>query len=219
MTGARPEPGFFFWGYDSAMKRTPRWLRAELWAGLVLLKNPTAMAPPQGWTPVQPLYTEYHFVLPAKAGDDTPFSVYLVDGAGNKVYRFECHDAYADESLLAWSGDFQCALFPFKGDTLTPVNLLAVDNKNEQSTDWYNRGRLLAKQLQGECLQYPEYSTLRHFKLRGMDLTMGYSDIVWQGSKLEKFILHLDVTPDADAKNPLAEPAYGSSPPKRCYPG
>lgn len=202
------------------MKRTPRWLRAELWAGLVLLKNPTAVAPPRGWTPVQPLHAEYRFVLPAKAGDDTPFSVYLLDGAGNKVYRFECHDGdYDDESEMNWSGYFQCALFPYKGDTLTPINVLAVDDKDEKSTDWWNRGRLLANQLQGECLQYPEYSTLRHFKLRGLDLTLGYSDIAWQGGKLEKFTLHLDVTPDADAKSPMAEPAFGPNPPETCYPG
>lgn len=201
------------------MKRTHRWLRAELWAGLVLLKNPTAVAPPQGWTPVQPLHAEYRFVLPEKAEEDTPFSVYFMDGSGNKVYRFECHRGnYDDTSEMSWSGDFQCALFPFKKDTLTPVNVLAVDDRHEQSVDWWNRGRLLAKQLQGECLQYPEYSALRHFKLRGMDLTLGYSDIAWQGGKLAKFTLRLDVTPDADAKSPMAEPAEGPKPPKGCYP-
>lgn len=211
--------GLLLWGYDSAMKRTRRWLRAELWAGLVLLKNPTAIAPPQGWTPVQPLHAEYQFVLPEKAEEDTPYSVYLLDGAGNKVYRFECHrGGYDDTSEMTWSGDFQCALFPFKIDTLTPINVLAVDDREEQSKDWWNRGRLLTRQLQGECLQYPEYSTLRHFKLRGMDLTLGYSDIVWQGAKLTKFTLHLDVTPDADAKSPYAEPAQGPKPSKACYP-
>jgi len=195
---------------------------AVLWiglgAGLTLLKNPTASAPPQGWTPVRVLHAEYEYVQP-KAGEDVPFIAFLVDGAGNKVYKFECHaDDYADLSEMSWSGPFQCALFPFRIDTVSPVNVLAVDDKDEQSTDWFNRGRLMDYQLQGECLKYPEYSTLRHFKLRGMDLTLGYSDIVWQGGKLTKFTLHLDVTPDADAKSPMAEPAEGPKPPRGCYP-
>ena len=74
-------------------------------------------------------------------------------------------------------------------------------------------------QLQGECLNYPEYSTLRHFRLRGLDLTLSYTDIVWQGSKLEKFTLHLDATPDAGARSPMAEPAAGDRPANACYPG
>lgn len=210
-------PGCWIWDYDSAMHGIHA-LWPGLWAGLTLLKNPTAVAPPQGWTPPQPLHAEYHFVRP-KSGEDTPFSVFLLDGSGNKLYRFECHDGdYDDTSVLSWSGEFQCALFPFKVDTVTPVNVLAVDSRDEQSTDWWNRGRLLAKQLQGECLQYPEYSILRHFRLRGLDLTLGYSDIAWQGGNLDKFTLILDVTPDADAKSPLAERAEGPSPPKGCYP-
>ena len=190
-----------------------------LWAGLSLLKNPGAVAPPQGWTPPQPLHAEYHFVRP-KPGEDTPFTVFLLDAAGNKLYKFECHaGGYDDTSEMSWSGDFQCALFPYRIDTVTPVNVLAVDDREEQSTDGWNRGRLLARQLQGECLQYPEYSTLRHFKLRGLHLTLAYSDVVWQGGKLDRFTMTLIVMPDADAKNPLAEPAVGDKPPRDCYPG
>ena len=197
-------------------KRT--WLRPELWAGLLLLKNPAAMGPPPDET-IQPVHAVFHFQRP-EANADVPFTVFLQNGAGKQVYLFECHTgANPDTSELAWSGDYQCALFPFRDDSVSAVNLLAVDDKQEQSADWYNRGRLLAKQLQGDCLDYPEYSTLRHFKLRGMDLTIGYSDIVWQGTKLEKFTLHLDVTPDPDAKSPVAEPAAGERPPRSCYPG
>lgn len=200
------------------MKARPTWLRPELWAGLVLLKNPTATAPPQDTT-VQPAHAVFHFVRPP-AGADMPFTVFLQDGAGRQVYMFECHAGdYADTSEMTWSGDYQCALFPFLKDTVSGVNLLAVDNKSEQSNDGWNRGRLLAKQLQGACLQYPEYSTLRHFKLRGMDLTLSYTDIAWAGGKLDKFTLSLDVTPDPDAKSPLAEPAAGDRPPRDCYPG
>ncbi|HSN17004.1 MAG TPA: hypothetical protein VLV87_02245 [Gammaproteobacteria bacterium] len=186
---------------------------------MLLLKNPTATAPPSGWIQVKPLHAILHFVRP-QPGADVPFTVFLQDGAGKQVYLFECHTGdYADTSELAWSGDYQCALFPFQNDTVSAVNLLAADNRKEQSNDWYNRGRLLARQLQGACLQYPEYSTLRHFRLRGMDLTVGYSDIGWQEGKLERFTLTLDVTPDPDAKSPMVESAAGERPPSSCYPG
>jgi hypothetical protein len=89
--------------------------------------------------------------------------------------------------------------------------------------DWRNRGRLIAAQLQGDCLQYPEYSTLRHFRLRGMDVTLAYSDIAWtqgpKASQLRGFTLTLDTMPDKDAKMPMAEVAAGDAPPTRCYPG
>jgi hypothetical protein len=172
-----------------------------------------------------PAHIQYQFVRPQPSDTDLPsFIFYLRDTDGSSVYRFECHaGGYDDESEMTWSGDFQCALFPFQRDSVTAVNLLAVDDKEEQSTDWWNRGRLLANQLQVPCTDYPEYSTLRHFRLRGMDLSLSYTDIGWiQGPKgllLQKFTLTLDAAPDKDAKTPWAEKAEGSSPPHACYPG
>jgi len=81
------------------------------------------------------------------------------------------------------SGDFQCGLFALKGTTRTSGNLLAADTKNELSTDWWNRGRMRAAQLRGECLKHPEYSTDRRFKLRGMLLTLRIADVKWSTRK------------------------------------
>jgi len=202
------------------MKRRLRW---ELMAGLTLLHSPGVLAPVQGWPVIQPLHAEYKFVLPEQAEADTPFIVYLLHQAVSKVYKFECHrGAYDDTTEMSWSGDFQCALFPYKIDTVSPVNLLATDTHAEQSVDWRNRGRMIAVQLQGECLQYPEYSTLRHFRLRGMDVTLSFADHAWEkspkGPRLMKFTFTLDAAPDQDAKTPVAEAAEGPSPPKACYP-
>ena len=198
----------------------------KLWSGLVMLANPTAHAPDSGWPAVQPLHAEFAYVRPQKEGDDAPFLTYIQDPKGNKVYRFECHDGgYYDEGYdLHFTGDLQCVLFPFKGDTVSAVNVLAADTHAEQSKDWWNRGRILARQLQGECLDYPEYSTARHFRLRGMAFTLSIQDIVWSpaaGDKeptLAKFTLVVDAAPDADAKSPVAELADGPMPPKSCYP-
>ena len=80
-------------------------------------------------------------------------------------------------------------------------------------------------QLRGECLAYPEYSTMRHFKLRGMRVTMRYWDIEWSASKdqqgnprLGQFAFSLDVSPDRTAHTNAAQRAVGPEPPAQCYP-
>ena len=197
-----------------------------LWTGLVMLGNPATL-PVQagGWPVIQPAHAEYVFVAPKYKGLDTPFVIYFKDQADTQRYKFECHDGeYTDDSEIDFSGEFQCAFFPFMGMTVSAVNLLASDTKNEQSTDWWNRGRVRAEQLRGDCLTYPEYSTLRHFRLRGMALTLSITHIEWSPNKgsqepvLAGFILDVDAVPDMGAKSPMAERAEGPRAPKSCYP-
>ena len=197
-----------------------------LWSGLLMLTNPSAQAPDSGWPAIQQLHVEFAYVRPQKEGDDAPFLAYIQDAKGNKVYRFECHDGgYYDEDYdLHFTGDFQCVLFPYKHDTISAVNVLATDTHAEQSKDWWNRGRILARQLRGKCLNYPEYSTVRHFRLRGIAFILTIKDIAWDpavGGKeptLAKFTLGVDALTDPDAKSPVAEAADGPTPPKACYP-
>ena len=40
-----------------------------------------------------------------------------------------------------------------------------------------------AAQLRGKCLAYPEYSTDRHFKLRGMLITLQFSGMEWSAAR------------------------------------
>jgi hypothetical protein len=110
------------------------------------------------------------------------------------------------------SGDFQCALFAVKGRYLRSGDLLAP------ATDRLNRGRMHAAQLRAPCLDYPEYSTLRHFKLRGMLVTLGFTDPRWRSGKLIGFTLTLSATPDESAASPTPEHVAGPEPPASCYP-
>ncbi|MFI4920994.1 MAG: hypothetical protein ACHQAZ_05065 [Gammaproteobacteria bacterium] len=200
--------------------------RTGLWTGLVMLTNPgTPHSPTDGWPVIQPLHAEYVFVAPKYPGLDTPFVLYLKDQDDTQRYKFECHDGeYTDDSVMKFSGDFQCALFGFKGMTVSAVNLLAADTREEQRDDGWNRGRVRAQQLRGSCLDYPEYSTLRHFRLEGMALTLSITHVEWnpaQGSKsptLAGFTFDVDAVPDKDAKSPMAERAEGPRPPRACYP-
>ncbi len=189
-------------------------------AGLTPLTDPHATKPDLGPPQVQPLRTEFHYRRPP-AGQDVAFSTYLTDARGNKVYKFECHDgAYDDDSEIRFSDDLQCALFAYKGDTVSAFNLLALDTRSESLNDWWNRGRLVAAQLQGDCLEFPEYSTVRHFHLRGMVVTLEYRDISWdKAGALVGFTLVFDVAPDPEAKNLTVSPPEGPTPPSACYPG
>lgn len=177
------------------------------------------------WPNIQALHESYTFIEPGR-DKDTPFLAFIKNASGVPAYKLECHNGnYKDESEINFSGDFQCALFGLSGGKTTTWTLLAVSNKDEESTDWWNRGRMLSYQLRGECLAYPEYSTLRHFKLRGMLVTLQFTNIEWSTAKdqqgnslLQRFTFTLDVVPDKTAQSSAAEPAAGAKPPRSCYP-
>ena len=178
------------------------------------------------WPVVRSLRETRTFTNVGKDNVDTPLRALIKDSAGVSVYSVICHSGnYEGRGEINFSGDFQCALFAVKGEARTSGNLLAVDAKDERSADWWNRGRMRSAQLRGEWLAYPEYSTMRHFKLRGMRFTMRYWDIEWSASKdqqgnprLGQFAFSLDVSPDRTAHTNAAQRAVGPEPPAQCYP-
>jgi hypothetical protein len=178
------------------------------------------------WPTIQSLEEKRVVTDLAKEGADTPVVTFIKDVGGVPVYKLECHTGnYDNESEINFSGDFQCALFAFRGTTLTSGDLLAADTKDELSTDWWNRGRVRSAQLQGECLRYPEYSTDRRFKLRGMLVTLRLTDTKWSDLKdkqgnplLAGFTLNLKVDPDESAHSSRSELVAGPKPPTSCYP-
>jgi len=193
---------------------------------LALASVTSALAQVSKWPVIQPLEESRVFVNPDQNDSDTPFVSFIRDENGVPLYKLECHNGnYEDESEMNFSGDFQCALFAVKGTTRTSGNLLAADTKNELTTDWWNRGRMRAAQLRGECLKWPEYSTDRRFKLRGMLLTLQFTDVKWSSLKdqqheplLGGFTFLLKVIPDESAQSSRAELAPGPKPPTACYP-
>jgi hypothetical protein len=180
----------------------------------------TDVMQPAPWPVLKARHEQFVFTAPEGPGVDRPYVLHLEDAQGQAIYQLECHSGeHGEDNLLKWSGLYQCALFPTNGDSISAVNVLAADTKEEQRDDGWNRGRILAQQFHAPCVSYPEYSTLRHFKLRGFDLTLGFTDLVWQGPKLQKFTLHVDVVPDVDAKSDVAATAEGDRPSHACYPG
>ena len=178
------------------------------------------------WPSVQPLEDKHAVSNLGEHGADTPIVALIKGTDGVPVYKLECHTGeYDDETEINFSGDYQCALFAVKGTSFTSGDLLAADTKDELSTDWWNRGRVRAAQLRGKCLRYPEYSTDRKFKLRGMLVTLRLTDIQWNSRKdqqgnpmLAGFMLVLKVAPDASAHSSRSELVTDHKPPTSCYP-
>lgn len=192
----------------------------------VLMHAMVLLAQASMWPVIRSLEEKRVFINPGKDNADTPFVTIIRDNEGVPAYKLECHNGnYDDESEMNFSGDFQCALFAVKGKALVSGNLLAANTKNELSTDWWNRGRLRSVQIRGECLKYPEYSTVRHFKLRGMLLTLRFTEVGWSSAKdqqnnplIGKFTFTANVVPDPTAKSSRAEEVEGPAPPTSCYP-
>jgi hypothetical protein len=165
------------------------------------------------WRPIRPLEEKHVFVNSGKPGSEPSVVTFIKDTLATPIYKLECHSGdYPDDSEINFSGDFQCALFAVKGRYLRSGDLLAP------ATDRLNRGRMHAAQLRAPCLDYPEYSTLRHFKLRGMLVTLGFTDPRWRSGKLIGFTLTLSATPDESAASPTPEHVAGPEPPTSCYP-
>ena len=107
---------------------------------------------------------------------------------------------------------------------LSSYSTLLTDNPH-QSRDWESRGRFLADELFGSCARYPEYGAVRHFRLRGMRITLSLADIVFDTSTgvgdrsanglmgLSSFRFAFSVEPDSTAQSEIAElPGYEEPP-------
>lgn len=206
-----------------AMKTTLKMICSH---ALVIISVAILFAQTRKWPIIRPLEERRAFINPGQNNADTPFVVVIEDSGSVPAYKLECHNGnYQDGSEMNFSADFQCALFAVKGATRTSGNLLAADTKDELSTDWWNRGRMRAPQLRGECLKYPEYSTDRRFKLRGMLLTLRFTDVKWNpgkdqpdGPTLAGFTFFLKAIPDESAQSSRAAVPIGPRPPAACYP-
>jgi len=181
----------------------------------------------RAWPTVKPLEIRRQYRADEGTAVDSPLVAIVRDAEGAPVYSVECHTGdYEDTAAgFSYSGDYQCALFAVKGSRHVTNNLLAADTKDERSVDWWNRGRMRAAQLRGACLDYPEYSTDRHFRLRGMLLTMRFTRIRWHprgdadtDPALQGFIFVLTVVPDSSVAVARAEPGASPRPPRQCYP-
>jgi hypothetical protein len=169
----------------------------------------------QGWPPIERTRVAVSFSDARRA--DTTF---VIKGAGGRpLYRLACHTSdYSGDSDFDYSGDFECRLTSLY--STESYSTLLTDNP-DQSRDWQSRGRFLAEELIGKCGAYPEYGLVRHFRFRGMRITLALSgpvfDTVMAVTRvkrlgLQSFRLNFAADPDSGATSPIAEPPAYAEP-------
>ena len=192
---------------------------------LILFASFTALIPsasgkrPNPWPAVQSFMHDWRIPDVGSTGRDTPVTAYINDVSGTPVYKLECHNGnYSDQSEMNFSGAFQCALFAVDKGKNISWNLLAA--KDERDSDWGNRGRMIAEQLQGKCGSWPEFGIHRTFRGRGMMIKFTYKDLQWIGEGKDKrlgaFTFEVHVEPDDKATSSEAELIGVTKPPKTC---
>jgi hypothetical protein len=135
---------------------------------------------------------------------------------GTPLYRIECHNSeYVDRDFI-YSGDFECRLTALYEDFTYPT--LFTDDPHT-TRDWQSRARFLSQELVGKCFNYPEFGAVRHFRLRGMRITLAMGEIVFSSTlqrgspDLRAFRFDVVVERDAGARSAITEPvAYGYPP-------
>jgi hypothetical protein len=175
------------------------------------------------WPKIQSTHVRSTFTVDGST--DFPVRLDVRDEQGTPRSRLECHSGdYSGEFVIYYSGTFHCALFAVRGDKIVSWNLLADSTRAEQSSDWNNRGRMLAGQLRGTCGNSPEYGRIRHFRVRGMSVTVEFEDLMWGklqtsavgGAPLERFTVWIRIRPDTTANSETAEKTAAPRPPHSC---
>jgi len=115
------------------------------------------------------------FVVDTKA-EGTEFVKSLCDLTGTVRYVFVCRggtDEYLDKRTdITYVGPLGCRLS--EGNKEVETSLLSEDD----GAPWHSRGQYVYESLLGDCGKYPEYGRVRHFRLRGFELTLTVADLV-----------------------------------------
>lgn len=127
------------------------------------------------WPAVEKLQKSMYFEDARKA--EAAFTIFGVEGP--PLYYIECHTweftwNYKGNPDFDYSGDFECRLTSLH--SLNTHSTLFTDNP-KATRDWESRARFLVEELQGKCGDYPEYGRVRHFRLRGMKITLTINDL------------------------------------------
>jgi hypothetical protein len=194
-------------------------------SGLTLIPAPVdAQATAPIWPEVLPLHRWYTFADPGANDSDTPVLLFVLEARGDTAYRLECHNGNYDggDIQINYSGDFQCSVYAWKRGRRVSGNLLADSTKDQQSSDWlFNRGRMLAVHLWGQCAEYPEFGPLRNFRFRRMILTLQFGNLRWvtapgPSPKLGQFSVDVTVRLDERAQSEMTETPRELMPPRAC---
>ena len=173
-------------------------LLAMIWVG-------KGAAAAETWPKVAPFHQSYRVIQAS-----IPVIKATIDGVDEQpLYLFICRSGDDDSVGVNYSGDLDCRLIPYsEGEVETT---LLIETHNERTPAWYSRGRMFANELYGKCAEYPEYGAIRHFSVRGMQITLRYGDIKFNAQtangqpSLNSYTLTVDVVPDKSATTDIAK--------------
>lgn len=153
------------------------------------------------WPEIARAQESYHFDDPENARVDLK----LLGLSGEPLYRLACRGRRQFDSGFDYSGDFECLLkSEYSNDHYD--TLFTYNPRQERS--WESRGRFSWDDLYHPCPASSEYGLVRHFRLRGMRLTLSVSNVRWRPVKKQKrdsaptpesFGFTVQVEPDQEA--------------------
>jgi len=134
----------------------------------------------------------------------------LLDVKGVQRFLLSCHggsneyvDTLSKIKKVNYVPPFLCLLN--EGKQESEQSLLTEDD----AAPWHSRGQYHWEDLLGDCGGYPEYGRVRHFRLRGFNLTFEAVDLVTKGTDLGYFKLKVSVRNDSTAVTKIAaRPGY-----------
>ena len=176
---------------------------------------------------VWPVMREFELSIGIRLDSDRiDIDVPFYDEKGEIRYRFICrggnYDKYLAPRLKKFGANYLPPLTCFLnvGNRESGVSLLSED----ESAAYFSRGRIGFKDIIGTCGVYPEYGLLRHFRLRGFELTLDFSDVTLSSGKravssqpfptVAYTVMKLSLRRDSTAKTAKSEPP-GFLPPTR----
>jgi hypothetical protein len=174
----------------------------------LIIFSSTCLADDTLWPTIKEFDDEF---LAYSGGKPVEYLKPLKDLNGHTKYLFVCRggsteytDSLADKLDINYVNPLTCILN--NGDKETESSLLAEDD----SPPWHTRGQYSLDEIVGDCSDYPEYGLLRHFRLRGFELTLSAFDIkLNEQGKPEQFKLKVSLRQDNKIKSSIAEqPGY-----------
>src|ERR1700687_798627 len=180
---------------------------------LSLLSLPIpASAQTYQWPAIVPIAKAFEFPEAERARAE----LRIMNSSGEEAYVLRCIgrdliDEYLE--IFEYTGAFECSLTSLYSED--HYSTLLTENPRQEKP-WESRGRFFWSELTGVCGQYSEYNTTRHFRLRGMELTLQITDMQFNppNDKTDPEMLHamksfrfnVSARPDATALSAIAEP-------------
>jgi len=169
----------------------------------------SALAAETAWPKIQEF--DLDFVVHTNA-ETIEFIKHLYDLKGTLRYSFICRggsteylDKLGGQKDINYVGKLGCTVN--LGSRENGDSLLAEDD----AAPWHTRGQYFSfDEVIGDCGDYPEYGRIRHFRLRGFELTLSAIEPVYDEKKqLQSFTLKVSLRRDDGIKSSYTQqPGY-----------